>query len=897
MRLKERIELLREKMQKASPDQLGTLEQEARELLSESKNTPVEADAQALFAELAKLNKPEAKAVMAARKSGEKPSLEGLLRRARIRIEMAGDADDIDEALDILSEALATKPENERTIKLMQQAAEHNDQAAMRVRDLFNRYEIDAPVRVPAPTPPPALEPEPEPEPQPPAQPTSQQPSAPAQPLPPDSPPAAQPSTPQPRSNQPQPRSNQPQQPLPMEEDTLLEPLEPEDVPQPPAQPERERPVHREPTQPIPLDELESPSPPRYGGQPYIPQAPQQRQPEVPQQPPQQPAQPSVVSPDVDDLMSELTESYYAGNYQQTVDIANRLLARDPHNAAAQDYRQKAEDNIIRGVVPDHRIPFEARVSYNRANSLVRAGNYEEAAKLYREARELAERSGVLNWNDVEQALLDIQDLALARELMNEGDRLIASDSWQEAQRKYEGALRVVPNDPQAEERLDMIRSVQRDVDSVSVDLNMLGGSLEDQVDQLRRIRSKLSRVRQLLPTSQRLAEMQQTVESKLGGVQAQLKDQARSAFERVNNSTVIDDRLNRLSEIVTLMEFAVELDPSDREASNLLTEARSQASEFTRAKQTIERATALIAQNYDSELPQARAMLAEMTNFSQDERYRSTVNELFTRYLERAEVLLEEGNIREARQWIDAMREEPFRILGRRSDVARLDAAIRGRQMRGRVMAGGIIGIIFIALAALAFANGDRILAVIAPSQTPSPTLTYTPSSSPTASLTYTPSATYTPSLTPTWTPTGTWTWTPSPTWTPSWTPTATLTPTHTNTPTPTSTFTQTPTPTLTYTPTQTPSITPTETPLCLARIAVPEGARLREEPSLNARQIETILEDRTVEILEQIPGTAQRIWYRVRVTLQDGEQVFGYLRDDTVSVFSPNTGCPPIP
>jgi tetratricopeptide (TPR) repeat protein len=886
MRLKERIEILREKLQNASPDQMAALEQEARELLSESKNTPVEQDAQALFAELAKLNKPEAKAVMASRKSGEKPSLEGLLRRARIRIEMAGDADDIDEALDILSEALATKPENERTIKLMQEAAAHNEQAAMRVRDLFTRYEIDAPVMQPKPA---------EPEPPQKVQPAPDQ--------PPTDPP--QPERLQPRQQPPQQPESQPQQPpqqppvapqeppaspLPIEEETLVDPPELSQRQEP------QRPVNREPTQPIPLDELESPSPPRYGGQPYIPQVPQSQQEPLQQPAPQQPS--PVVGPDVDDLMSELTESYYAGNYQQTVDIANRLLSRDPHNAAAQDYRQKAEDNIIRGVVPDHRIPFEARVSYNRANSLVRAGNYEEAAKLYREAREVAERSGVLNWNDVEQALLDIQDLALARELMNEGDRLIAADNWQEAQRKYEGALRVVPNDPQAEERLDMIRSVQRDVDSISVDLNMLGGTLEEQVDQLRRIRSKLSRVRQLLPTSQRLAEMQQTVEGKLDGVQSQLKDQARSTFERANNTTTIDDRLNLLSDIVTLMEFAIELEPSDREASNLLSEARSQASTYTRARQNIERASSLISQNYDSELPQARAMLAEMTNFSQDERYRSTVNELFTRYLERAEVLLEEGNIREARQWIDAMREEPFRILGRRSDVARLDAAMRGRRTRGRIFTGGIIGIIFIGLAALGFAAREPIAVAFFPTQTPSPTLTYTPSASPTASLTYTPSATYTPSLTPTSTPTGTWTWTPSPTWTPSWTPTATLTPTHTNTPTPTSTFTNTPTPTQTYTPTQTPSITPTPSPICLAVVVVGEGARLREEPTLGSRQLLTVEEDQTIEIIGQEYGAGSNfIWYDVRITLDNGSQVFGYLREDTVSVFSPSTGCPDLP
>src|SRR5262249_39782860 len=135
--------------------------------------------------------------------------------------------------------------------------------------------------------------------------------------------------------------------------------------------------------------------------------------------------------------LSEVSQAYYAGDYQKTIDLANRILAAQPDNAAALDYRQKSEDNLLRGVVPDHRIPFDARVAYNRANSLVRAGNYEEAERLYREARDLAERSGITSWKDAEQALLDIQDLALARELLADGDRLLASDDWQGALRKY----------------------------------------------------------------------------------------------------------------------------------------------------------------------------------------------------------------------------------------------------------------------------------------------------------------------------------------------------------------------------------------------------------------------------------------------------------------------------
>lgn len=106
-------------------------------------------------------------------------------------------------------------------------------------------------------------------------------------------------------------------------------------------------------------------------------------------------------------------------------------------------------------------IPVDAQVVYERANSLVREGNYDEAGKLYRQALKIAERDGILDWKDAEQALLNIQDLALARELIAEGDRYMASDSWREALRKYEGALRVLPNSFQAKERIKTFHTLE----------------------------------------------------------------------------------------------------------------------------------------------------------------------------------------------------------------------------------------------------------------------------------------------------------------------------------------------------------------------------------------------------------------------------------------------------
>lgn len=790
--LQERIANLRQNIQNGSDD-VSALEQEARSLLSEAKNTAYEAEAQALFAELAQQSRNS---------ETTNPQLRGLLRRARIRIEMAGDDDDIDEAIDILTEAIASNPNEAEVISLLQQAATQTPHASQRVRDLFNRYGVDADV---------------------------------------------------------------------VPDDTL-------------------------PSTPIEIQNAEPP--------PRTPSA----------QPAVDTSEVASVNPsnnvdysETDDLMSELTESYYSGTYQQTVDIANRILSRTPNNQAAMEYRQKAEDNLIRGVVPDHRIPFEARVSYNRANSLVRAGNYEEASKLYREAREIAERDGILTWQDVEQALLDIQDLALARELMNEGDRMMAGDNWSEAMRKYEGALRVVPNDPQVEERVEMIRKVQQDVDSAAVELSMLGGTLQEQVEQLQSIKTKLARVRQLLPTSQRLAEMQKSADSNLAGVKTQLNDQAVATLHRASNATNLEDKTLLAEEALKLAEFAVELDPSDNDASALLMEARSQAGEFSRARQTIERASKLVAQNYDAELIQARNMLSGLSENAQDERYRMVVNDLFTRYMEQAEISLQEGENDEAAQWIDAMREEPFRILGRRAEIYRLENIIRGRRNRTRGFAGGgIIIVLGLILAALWFSR-EPLMATLFPSATPSPTLTLSPTMTLTPSNTPLPSATATETVTAsptlTWTPTATatWTQTPSPTWTPSWTPTASLTPTHTNTPThtptltATSTATDTPTSTATPTTTQTPSITPTAPGLCRVFAGLEQGINLREEASVRAVRIQVLPQATTMDVLEIVPPPtgSNRYWLYVRVDTPTG-QVFGWVRDDTIVELTDCVGLP---
>ena len=110
----------------------------------EAKNTPLENRAQELFAEIAGSQSSSSPRPNSA-------ALRGLVRRARIRIEIAGDDDDIDEAIDILSDALRMDSGNGDVISLLQQAGSHSAQAKQRVQDLFNRHNVSsAPSQTPA---------------------------------------------------------------------------------------------------------------------------------------------------------------------------------------------------------------------------------------------------------------------------------------------------------------------------------------------------------------------------------------------------------------------------------------------------------------------------------------------------------------------------------------------------------------------------------------------------------------------------------------------------------------------------------------------------------------------------------------------------------------------------
>ncbi len=605
------------------------LEIQARDLLAQSKNTPFEEEARELFSQLSRLG------VSSSPATGQ---VRSLLRRARIRIEIAGDDQDLDEAIDILAEALDLDPQNAETLDLLMQAGQRSSQHALKVQGLMERYGLKTP-------------------------------------------------------------------------EAPLEGAEEDDKPE--------------------VEWATPPSPPPSASQPL----------------------PDDVN--IEALMTEIADTYYAGDYARTVELANRLLDADPNHVQALEFQQKADDNLMRGVVPDHRIPFEARVAYNRANSLVRAGNYEEAERLYREAREIAARAGIHSWRDVEQALLEIQDLSLARQLIADGDRLLAGDDWSGALQQYRGALGVVPNYPEAEERIALLRKVQEQFDKANVRLGMISGSLTERARDLVEILNTLAMIRQTLPNSPRLQETTDETNRRIQSIKTQLVDQGTSLVGRVENTISVEEKYRLAEEAKSLLGAAVDLDSADAQAMATLRRAEQLSGELHEGRQLMERAAGLIAQNFDNELAQARQMLSGLRHHAQDQRYQMLVGDLLSRHLERVEAAIDRHDIDAATRWLSICKEDPFRILGRRTELLRLENDIRKLKQRRLMRILGLVGIVAMVFAVIAFLNRGAIERGFFPTDTPTSTASSTATATATATATNTATATSTVTNTATATPT----------------------------------------------------------------------------------------------------------------------------------------------
>lgn len=555
--------------------------------------------------------------------------------------------------------------------------------------------------------------------------------------------------------------------------------------------------------------------------------------------------QPAAEDGSLKALLAAANHKYYAGDYYEAIDAYTDVLRRYPDNAEAADRLAKTEDNIRRGVVPDRRVPFEARAAFGRAQSLERAGRYEEARNAYREALQEARKAGPLleNWYPAVEALTRVETSIVAQETRQEGDRLLAQDRWEEAIQKYDAVLQLLPDDAHARERRDAVSKLLAQIDDTQERFAAMTHNPGEAGQAAVALMQTLRRMRSRLGSGERFDQVEADLHSQTTLLHERLVKRIRQLLAQASEAETMGERKRLVDEAVGLLEQTLEISPEDDDVFEMLQAARMRQSELDQGNSALNEVRGLINAGAESHLYQARELLMANARFRETPEYRQAAASLRRQYVLRAQDAAEEDRHTAAMQLLTAAEKPPFTVLGKSDEVTQARRDVQGARRRQALLRVATIGggsIVVIGLIAALVLFMPRILAATLPSDpTPTPTIVRElPSATQAPTSTAAPSATLEAS------------------------PTATVVPSDT------------PFPTVAFTPTPMPRI---------GAVNVDTAARLEPDPL--APWAFTLRQSDPVQVLDEVYDNDGRLWYRILYVRGDS-QLIGWAQAQEINV-----------
>ncbi len=384
----------------------------------------------------------------------------------------------------------------------------------------------------------------------------------------------------------------------------------------------------------------------------------------------------SELSPEIFQQLGQARRLFYAGDYYEAADALTAILRAAPNAQEARERLAQIEDHIKRGIVPDSRVPFEARTAFGRAQSLERAGRFEEARESYRLALEEARKGGPLlqNWLPAVEALMRVDNSMIARESSREADSLLKADQWREAAEKYDVVLKLLPDDSQARERLGLLQKVQEQTEAMRAQLSDLGGNLADASSTVAALRQTIAALRPKLPESQRLNELETEVGQAALTVKSGLLERSQKLVAQARFLSKIAESKGNMAAAVQLLEHALRLSPDDPDIIGQTQATSTELARLAQAEKDLEEVRRLIGLNTEESRQQAREMLRGIQEFDQDPSYLQLLTALRRQFLGEVENALRQKQVRAANYWLSAAKEGPFAALEPSDDMWTLE-------------------------------------------------------------------------------------------------------------------------------------------------------------------------------------------------------------------------------
>ena len=437
-------------------------------------------------------------------------------------------------------------------------------------------------------------------------------------------------------------------------------------------------------------------------------------------------AKPSIHTEKARQLMEDADEFLYNWDFKQAIRLYDQVLFLEPDYERAKDNLLRSQD-YLDGDIPPRKLPRAAAISFGKAQSALKAGQYPEAERLLQRAYQVLEESNITQWNEGDQLQEQIFNCLAAEDRYKDAVELFNVGDFLEAKRAIDDAFET--NQVRIyDEFRKTIGKVEGDLTSIQKQLNITNVPVDIQIDMMLDAQAKINELEQKFPQNTAVQNAKKRLTELMPLLKNQLKRRAENLLDQIQD----ESSHSNIDHARTLCKRA-------HEAADAAEKAGAIGEEFEELKISIEKT--------QRELDGLSKLLQEArSNFDDNASW------FWNRWQKTYESL------------VPVIRQYP-----RDSEVQKLRIELRWRNYIINLMQiiGGLI--ILIIMGAICWQSYRKINGYIE-ALTPSPTITTT--NTPLPTNTNTPTSTSTPTPTYTVTPTSTSTETPTPTPTPTNTP-----------------------------------------------------------------------------------------------------------------------------
>lgn len=440
---------------------------------------------------------------------------------------------------------------------------------------------------------------------------------------------------------------------------------------------------------------------------------------------------------EMEQLQAEAIDKYYRGEFTAAASLYRRILQIDPNNAHGHQYLERCEYNIQNNIIPDRRIPPQARDRYNRATSLANGRNFSQAKTACLEALNIFRSSTDLSvWPDAESLMQRIEEHLDADKEAQLGKAAMEDTRWDAARQHYKNALNLDPTNPEASFMVNLVQKIGQVYTKAQKVLTRQGNPVNLAPDLLQ-AREVLTQIVAEVPDNQALLSQLYEIDNRIATARSDTQKQADALMEQAAlGQGGLEGQIDRIDRAIYIYSQALRIG-FDEYLRDRHDAASRQWDELNLLLSNLKEVDELIRQDRPGAWQQAFATLESLKNrhpadvqITKDPYYLALVSSLQERMVNMGETALDEKDLSRAHGWFNQASMSFFNeMVGDQTHLTeakgRLTSARRSIWIQNIAKIGGGLAVVLIVGFGLSQISFEGLLSSTPP---PAPTATVIP-------------------------------------------------------------------------------------------------------------------------------------------------------------------------